>query len=69
MTLRKNKLKKEITINYTGISLLGVTGKVFSRVVQSRIKSLAERPHPQLQCGPQRHVSYGHDLLTAYCLC
>eukprot|EP00745_Piridium_sociabile_P017972 TRINITY_DN26814_c0_g1_i26.p1 TRINITY_DN26814_c0_g1~~TRINITY_DN26814_c0_g1_i26.p1 ORF type:complete len:202 (+),score=51.54 TRINITY_DN26814_c0_g1_i26:351-956(+) len=48
VTLYKNKANRSDCNNYRGISLLSVVGKVFARVVLSRLQKLAERvyaPH------------------------
>ena len=37
--------------NYRGISLLSIEGKVFARVVLSRLQVLAGRVLPEYQCG------------------
>ena len=37
--------------NYRGISLLSIVGKLYGRVVLSRLQKLAERVYPDSQCG------------------
>ena len=37
--------------NYRGISLLSIVGKVFARVILTRLQKLAERIYPESQCG------------------
>ena len=37
--------------NHMGISLLGVFGKAFARVVLPRLQKLSERLYPESQCG------------------
>lgn len=37
--------------NWRGISLLDVAGKVFARLIQERLSSIAERLLPDSQCG------------------
>eukprot|EP00745_Piridium_sociabile_P017961 TRINITY_DN26814_c0_g1_i11.p1 TRINITY_DN26814_c0_g1~~TRINITY_DN26814_c0_g1_i11.p1 ORF type:complete len:515 (+),score=121.07 TRINITY_DN26814_c0_g1_i11:351-1895(+) len=51
VTLYKNKANRSDCNNYRGISLLSVVGKVFARVVLSRLQKLAERVYPESQCG------------------
>ena len=51
VTLIKNKGDRSDCNNYRGISLLSVVGKVFPRVVFARLKILADRIHPESQCG------------------
>ena len=56
VTLYKNKGDRSDCNNYRGISLLAIIGKVFARVVLTRLQSLAEQVYPESQCGfrPQR---------------
>ena len=51
ITLYKNKGDRSDCNNYRGISLLSVVGKVFARVVLTRLQSLASRVYPESQCG------------------
>ena len=51
ITLYKNKGARSDCNNHRGISLLGVAGKVFARVVLPRLQKLAERVYPESQCG------------------
>ena len=51
ITLYKNKGTRSNCNNYKGISLLGVAGKAFARVVLTRLQKLAERVYPESQCG------------------
>ena len=37
--------------NWRGISLLDVTGKIFSKIIQSRLQNVAEEVLPDSQCG------------------
>ena len=49
--LYKNKGERSDCNNYRGISLLGIVGKTFARIVLSRLQTLAERVYPEAQCG------------------
>ena len=51
VTLYKNKGDRSDCNNYRGISLLSIVGKVFARVVLTRLQSLASRVYPESQCG------------------
>ena len=51
VTLYKNKGDRTDCNNYRGISLLSIVGKLFARVILSRLQRLAERVHPESQCG------------------
>ena len=51
ITLYKNKGERSDCNNYRGISLLSIVGKVFARVILIRLQKLAERIHPESQCG------------------
>ena len=51
VTLYKNKGDRSDCNNYRGISLLSIVGKVFARIVLSRLQVLAERVYPESQCG------------------
>ena len=51
ITLYKNKGDRSDCNNYRGISLLAITGKVFARVILSRLQTLGERVYPESQCG------------------
>ena len=51
ITLYKNKGEGNECNNYRGISLLGIVGKVFARVILVRLQKLAERVYPESQCG------------------
>ncbi|XP_071954137.1 craniofacial development protein 2-like [Antedon mediterranea] len=51
VTLYTNKGDRSDCINYRGISLLSIVGKVFARVVLTRLQSLAERVYHEAQCG------------------
>ena len=51
ITLYKNKGERNDCNNYRGISLLGIVGKVFARVILVRLQKLAERVYPESQCG------------------
>ncbi len=51
VTLYKNKGDRSDCNNYCGISLLSIIGKVFARVVLSRLQVLADRVYPESQCG------------------
>ena len=51
ITLCKNKGERNDCNNYRGISLLGIVGKVFARVILVRLQKLAERVYPESQCG------------------
>lgn len=50
VTLYKNKGDRSDCNNYRGISLLAITGKVFARIVLSRLQILGERVYPESQC-------------------
>ena len=49
--LNKNKGDRSDCNNYRGISLLSVVGKLFARVILTRLQQLAERVYPESQCG------------------
>ena len=51
VTLYKNKGERSDCNNYRGISLLGIVGKVYARVILARLQKLAERVYPESQCG------------------
>ena len=51
ITLYKNKGERSDCNNYRGISLLGIVGKAFARVILNRLQQLAERVYPESQCG------------------
>ena len=51
ITLYKNKGDRSDCNNYRGISLLSIVGKVFARVVLSRLQELAARIYPESQSG------------------
>ena len=51
ITLYKNKGERNDCNNYRGISLLGIVGKVFARVILVRLQKLAKRVYPESQCG------------------
>ena len=51
ITLYKNKGERSNCNNYRGISLLSIVGKVYARVILSRLQKLAERVYPESQCG------------------
>ena len=51
ITLYKNKGEQNDCNNYRGISLLGIVGKVFARVILVRLQKLAERVYPESQSG------------------
>lgn len=51
VTLYKNKGDRSDCNSYRGISLLSIVGKVFARVVLSRLQVLAARVYPESQCG------------------
>ena len=51
ITLYKNKGERNDCNNYKGISLLGIVGKVFARVILIRLQKLTERIYPESQCG------------------
>jgi hypothetical protein len=46
ITLYKNKGKRSDCNNHRGISLFSVVGKVFARVLLTRLQKLAERVYP-----------------------
>ena len=47
----KNKGSKSYCGNYRGISLLSVTGKIFTRIFLNRLITVSERSLPEAQCG------------------
>ena len=51
ITLYKNKGERSDCINYRGISLLCIVGKVFARVILIRLHRLAEKVYLESQCG------------------
>lgn len=51
VTLYKGKGDRGDCNNYRGISLLSIAGKLFGRVVLSRLQQLADRIYPEAQCG------------------
>ena len=51
VTLYKNKGARSDCNNYRGISLLIIVGKLFAKVLLSRLQQLAERVYPESQCG------------------
>ena len=46
---KKGNLRK--CDNWRGIALLDVVGKVVARIIQERLRSLAEEELPESQCG------------------
>ena len=56
ITLYKNKGDRSDCNNYRGISLLSIVGKIFARVILSRLQFLGTLVYPEAQCGfrPQR---------------
>ena len=56
VTLYKNKGDRSDCNNYRGISLLSIVGKVFARVILSRLQFLGTMVYPEAQCGfrPER---------------
>ena len=51
ITLFKNKGERSDCNNYRGISLLSVIGKVFAKIILTRLQKLAERVYSESQCG------------------
>lgn len=51
VTLYKNKGDRSDCNNYRGISLLSIVGKVFARILLTRLQTLAARVYPESQCG------------------
>ena len=51
ITLYKNKGDRSNCINYRGVALLAIVGKVFARVLLNRLQQLADRVCPESQCG------------------
>ncbi|XP_063591296.1 uncharacterized protein LOC134768397 [Penaeus indicus] len=51
VTLYKNKGNRSVCNNYRGISLLSIVGKVFARILLTRLQTLAARVCPESQCG------------------
>ena len=60
VTLYKNKGDRSDCNNYRGISLLSIVGKVFARVILSRLQFLGTMVYPEAQCGfrPERSTVY-----------
>ena len=50
-TLYKGKGDRSDCNNYRGISLLSIVGKVYARIILTRLQTLAERVYPESQCG------------------
>ena len=50
ITLNKNKDARTDYNNHRGISLLGMAGKAFARVILPRLRNLAEILYPEAQC-------------------
>lgn len=50
VTLYKNKGDRRDCNNYSGISLLSITGKLYARVLLGRLQKLAEHVLPESQC-------------------
>ena len=55
-TLYKNKGDRSDCNNYRGISLLSIVGKIFARVILSKLQFLGTMVYPEAQCGfrPER---------------
>ena len=51
ITLCKNKGDRSDCNNYRGISLMSIVGKVFARVLLTRLQVLADCVYPESQCG------------------
>ena len=51
VTLFINKGDRNYCNNYRRISLLSIVGKIFARVVLTRIQVLDKRAYPESQCG------------------
>ena len=51
ITLYKNKGDRLDCNRYRGISLMSIVGKIFARVLLTRLQALADRIHPEFQCG------------------
>ena len=51
ITLYKNKGNCSNCNNYSGISLLSITGKLFAQIILHRLQILADRIYPKSQCG------------------
>ncbi|CAM4769447.1 unnamed protein product [Rotaria magnacalcarata] len=49
--LYKNKDDKKLRDNYRGVSLLNVTGKIFSRIILNRIQNLVDEQLLEIQSG------------------
>ena len=60
ITLYKNKGKRSDCNNHRGISLFSVVGKVFARVLLTRLQKLEEPVYPESQCGfpTERSTAY-----------
>ncbi|XP_038074903.1 uncharacterized protein LOC119742800 [Patiria miniata] len=69
VTLYKNKGDRNDCNNYRGISLLSTVGKVFTRVALIRLQLLAERVHPESQCGFRAARSTVDDLSSTFDNC
>jgi len=51
ITLYKNKGDRLGCNSYGGISLMSIVGKIFARVLLTRLQALADRIYPEFQCG------------------
>ena len=51
VTLYKKNGERSDCNNYRGVSLLSIVGKVFARVILTRLLKMAERVYPESQCG------------------
>ncbi|XP_045457359.1 uncharacterized protein LOC123667510 [Melitaea cinxia] len=51
VTLYEGKGDRGDCNSYRGISLLSIVGKLFARVMLTKLQSLAERVYPEAQCG------------------
>jgi len=51
VTLYKKNGERSDCNNYRGVSLLSIVGKVFARVILTRLQKMAERVYPESQCG------------------
>ena len=64
ITRCKNKDNPSNCINYHGISLLSIIGKLFVCIILHRLQILADRIYPESQCGFHfKKVNYRHDIL------
>lgn len=57
VALYKKKGSKSDRVNYRGISLLSIEGKIFACILPNRLITVSERSLPEEQCGFRRRSS------------